>query len=53
MHLNLLGSIMVEQNVRIIRDGVQSHVFFGNVDVVINRQKLAHLHEEVRKQLSE
>lgn len=46
---------MSEKNdVRIIRDGGQYHVFLGTADVwIISRRQLERLHEEVRKQLSE
>lgn len=46
---------MSEKNdVRIIREGGQYHVFLGTIDVlVINRRQLERLHDEVRKQLYE
>ena len=45
---------MSEKNdVRIIREGGQYHVFLGTTDVWIGRMQLERLHEEVRKQLAE
>lgn len=43
-----------KNDVRIISDGGQYHVFLGTTDVlVINRRQLERLHDEVRKQLAE
>lgn len=42
-----------ENNVRIIRECGQYHVFLGTADVWLNRRQLERLHEEVRKQLAE
>ena len=45
---------MSEKNdVRIIREGGQYHVFLGTADVWLSRRHLESLHEEVRKQLAE
>ena len=45
---------MSEKNdVRIIREGGQYHVFLGTADVWLSRKQLESLHEEVRKQLAE
>lgn len=45
---------MSEKNdVRIIRDGGQYHVFLGTADVWLRRMQLERLHDEVRKQLAE
>ena len=45
---------MSEKNdVRIIREGGQYHVFLGTADVLVSRWQLERLHEEVRKQLAE
>ena len=46
---------MVEKknDVRIIRDGGQYHVFIGTADVWLSRWQLERLYEEVRKQLAE
>lgn len=45
---------MSEKNdVRIIRDGGQYHVFLGTNDVWLSRRQLERLHDEVRKQLAE
>lgn len=46
---------MVEKknDVRIIRDGGQYHVFAGTADVWLSRWQLERLYEEVRKQLAE
>lgn len=46
---------MSEKNdVRIIREGGQYHVFLGTTDVwIIGRRQLERLHDEVRKQLAE
>ena len=45
---------MSEKNdVRIIREGGQYHVFLGTTDVWIGRSQLERLHDEVRKQLDE
>ena len=45
---------MSEKNdVRIIREGGQYHVFLGTADVRLSRRQLESLHEEVRKQLAE
>ena len=45
---------MSEKNeVRIIRDGGQYHVFLDTADVWISRRQLERLHDEVRKQLAE
>lgn len=45
---------MSEKNdVRIIRDGGQYHVFAGTADVWLSRWQLERLYEEVRKQLAE
>lgn len=46
---------MVKQknDVRIIREGGQYHVFVGTADVWLNRWQLERLYEEVRKQLAE
>lgn len=45
---------MSEKNdVRIIREGGQYHVFLGSTDVWLSRRQLERLHDEVRKQLAE
>ena len=45
---------MSEKNdVRIIREGGQYHVFLGTSDVWLSRRQLERLNEEVRKQLAE
>ena len=45
---------MSEKNdVRIIREGGQYHVFLGTADVWLSRKQFESLHEEVRKQLAE
>ena len=45
---------MSEKNdVRIIREGGQYHVFVGTADVWLSRWQLERLHEEVSKQLAE
>ena len=45
---------MSEKNdVRIIREGGQYHVYLGTADVWLSRMQLERLHDEVRKQLSE
>lgn len=46
---------MVEKknDVRIIREGGQYHVFVGTADVWLNRWQFERLHDEVRKQLAE
>lgn len=45
---------MSEKNeVRIIREGDQYHVFLGTADVWLSRWQLERLHDEVRKQLAE
>ena len=47
---------MVKQkknDVLIIRDGGQYHVFLCTADVWLSRRQLELLHEEVRKQLAE
>ena len=45
---------MSEKNdVRIIREVGQYHVFLGTTDVWIGRRQVESLHEEVRKQLAE
>lgn len=45
---------MSEKNdVRIIREGDQYHVFIGTTDVWLSRRQLERLHDEVRKQLAE
>ena len=45
---------MSEKNdVRIIREGGQYHVFLGTADVWLSLRQLESLHEEVRKQLAE
>ena len=45
---------MSEKNdVRIISDGGQYHVFLGSTDVWLSRRQLERLHDEVRKQLAE
>lgn len=45
---------MSEKNdVRIIREGGQYHVFLGSTDVWLSRRQLESLHDEVRKQLAE
>ena len=47
---------MVKQkknDVRIIREGGQYHVFAGTADVWLSRWQLERLYEEVRKQLAE
>ena len=46
---------MVEKknDVRIIRDGGQYHVFVGTADVWLIRWQLERLHDEVRKQLAD
>ena len=46
---------MVEKknDVRIIREGGQYHVYLDTTDVWLSRMQLERLHEEVRKQLSE
>lgn len=42
-----------KNDVRIIREGGQYHVFVGTADVWLNRWQLERLYEEVRKQLAE
>lgn len=42
-----------KNDVRIIREGGQYHVFVGTADVWLNRRQLERLYEEVRKQLAE
>ena len=45
---------MSEKNdVRIISEGGQYHVFLGSTDVWLSRRQLESLHDEVRKQLAE
>lgn len=45
---------MSEKNdVRIIREGGQYHVFLGTSDVWLSQRQLERLHDEVRKQLAE
>ena len=45
---------MSEKNdVRIIHEGGQYHVFLGAADVWLSRRQLERLYEEVRKQLAE
>lgn len=45
---------MSEKNdVRIIREGGQYHVFLGMADVWVSRRQFERLHDEVRKQLAE
>lgn len=45
---------MSEKNdVRIISEGGQYHVFLGSTDVWLIRRQLERLHDEVRKQLAE
>ena len=45
---------MSEKNdVRIIREGGQYHVFLGTSDVWLSRRQLERLHDEVSKQLAE
>ena len=55
-NVTLIRNRMVKQkknDVRIIRDGGQYHVFLGTADVWLSRRQLELLHEEVRKQLAE
>ena len=42
-----------KNDVRIIREGCQYHVFLGSTDVWLSRRQLERLHDEVRKQLAE
>lgn len=42
-----------KNDVRIIREGGQYHVFLGSTDVWLSRMQLERLHDEVRKQLAE
>ena len=42
-----------KNDVRIIREGGQYHVFLGTADVWLSRWQLERLYEEVRKQLAE
>ena len=42
-----------KNEVRIIREGGQHHVFLGTTDVWLSRMQLERLHDEVRKQLAE
>ena len=42
-----------KNDVRIISEGGQDHVFLGSTDVWLSRRQLERLHEEVRKQLAE
>ena len=42
-----------KNDVRIIREGGQYHVFLGSTDVWLSRRQLERMHEEVRKQLDE
>ena len=42
-----------KNDVRIIREGGQYHVFVDTADVWISRGQLERLYEEVRKQLAE
>lgn len=42
-----------KNDVRIIREGGQYHVFLGTADVWLSRRQLERLHDEVRKQLAE
>ena len=42
-----------KNEVRIIREGGQYHVFLGTTDVWIGRRQLERLNDEVRKQLTE
>ena len=42
-----------KNDVRIIREGGQYHVFLGTADVWLNQWQLERLYEEVRKQLAE
>lgn len=45
---------MSEKNeVQIIREGGQYHVFLGTADVWLSRRQLESLHDEVRKQLED
>ena len=45
--------ISEKNDVRIIREGGQYHVFLGTADVWLSRRQLERLHDEVRKQLAE
>lgn len=40
-----------KNEVRIISEGGQYHVFLGTADVWLSRRQLERLHDEVRKQL--
>lgn len=42
-----------KNDVRIIREGGQYHVFLGSTDVWLSRRQLERLHDEVSKQLAE
>lgn len=42
-----------KNEVRIIREGGQYHVFLGTDDVWLSRRQLERLNDEVRKQLAE
>ena len=42
-----------KNDVRIIREGAQYHVFLGTAAVWLNHWQLERLYEEVRKQLAE
>lgn len=42
-----------KNDVRIIREGGQYHVFLGTSDVWLSRRQLERLNDEVRKQFAE
>ena len=55
-NVTLIRNRMVKKkknDVRIIREGGQYHVFLGTADVWLNQWQLERLYEEVRKQLAE
>ena len=45
--------VLKKNDVRIIREGGQYHVFVCTADVWLNQWQLERLYEEVRKQLAE
>ena len=45
--------VLKKNDVRIIREGGQYHVFVGKADVWLNQWQLERLYEEVRNQLAE
>ena len=45
--------VLNKNDVRIIREGGQYHVFVGTADVWLSRWQLERLYEEVRKQFAE